>query len=58
MSTTIEQMWVKGGTWANLNGAPQDRNHPGYDINGVKIKSCRLDQGGEINFSISTPYDE
>ena len=54
-------MWIKGGTWANLNGSKVDPYDPvtnGYTVNGVRIMSCLLEKNGQLNFSLGTPLAE
>ena len=54
----VNQMWIKGGTYANINGSPEDPYNKGYDVNGVRVMSCVLEQDGHLNFGYNTPLDE
>ena len=59
LQTVIDNMFIPAKTWANLNGAPVDRQSDGtYDVNGNKILSCILMRDGKLQFSAYTDLSE
>ena len=64
LTTDVDLMHIRSGTWANINGAAVDKSRyvegQGYlyDVNGVRIKSCLLEPDGKLQFSKNTPVQE